>query len=147
MAEFKELINCLSTEDMIDNGTAPIVYYNGRPGYLYGYNSGLGFQWVSKDQVYPVGGYEVIDELLENELSLLPKSKEDDIKCYIGHRTPEIVEDKLYYFGYYTKNGCVLYKKGEFTNKQPHFFTLDQIHVPTRKELDRFADKKKMICF
>jgi len=57
---------------------------------------------------------------------------------YIGARTPVIVNSKLYEFGYYTGNSCVVYEIGEFNSKHPNYFRLKEIHVPTREELEEY---------
>lgn len=43
MATNKELYPFLCTEEEIDEGKTPIVYYKGEPGYLTAYDAGLGF--------------------------------------------------------------------------------------------------------
>lgn len=129
MAEFKELINKLCTEEMVDNGTAPIVYHNNIAGYLFAYDAGLGFSWMA------VYDDEIGYELSEDELSLYEITENDNDKSVIGNRTPVIVNDKLYEFGHYIKSGCVVYEKGEFGDKKQHHFKLDEIHLPTSEEL------------
>jgi len=57
---------------------------------------------------------------------------------YIGARTPVIANGKLYEFGYYTGSGCVVCEIGEFNSKHPNHFRLEEIHVPTRKELENY---------
>lgn len=50
MATNKELYPFLCTEEEMENDTAPIVYYNGQPGYLIAYDAGLGFCFAPKDR-------------------------------------------------------------------------------------------------
>lgn len=128
MAEFKELIKNLCTEEMIDNGTAPIVYYKGKAGHLLAFDAGLGFKWISKP-ITDIYTYGVYYELSEDELDLSLIMKDDE--SYIGNRTPVIAGDKLYEFGHYTKHGCVVYEMGEYCDKKPIHFKVDEIHVPT----------------
>ena len=57
-------------------------------------------------------------------------------ETYIGDRTPVIANGRLFEFGHYTKNGCIVYESGKFVDKKPYFFNLNQVHVPTREELN-----------
>jgi hypothetical protein len=66
MATNKELYPFLCTEEEMENDTAPIVYYKGKPGYLHAYDAGLGFAWGAKDDD------EAHWELLANEIDLTP---------------------------------------------------------------------------
>ena len=47
MAEFKELIKCLCTEEMVEQKTARIVKVKGKLGYLFSYDAELGFGFLS----------------------------------------------------------------------------------------------------
>ena len=49
MAEFKDLIKCLCTEEMLEEGTGIKVKVNEKVGYLVAYDAGLGFAFVTKD--------------------------------------------------------------------------------------------------
>ena len=136
MALFKDLLPQLCTEEMMNFGTAPIVYYKGKPGYLCAWDAGLGFTWADKnsDHIEP--------ELSAWELSLTPQ---DDINS-IERGTPilatfgwnDVLEKpfrKLYEFGYYTEMGCVVYKQGECNMQDAAAFKLDQIRIATPEDL------------
>jgi hypothetical protein len=43
----------------------------------------------------------------------------------------------LYEFGYYTKYGCVVYKKGECNMQDSYAFKLKQVRVATDKDLKK----------
>lgn len=62
--KFQKLINCLCTEEMIDNGTATKVKSKGKEGYLLSYGAGIGFGiWYDDDsEEY---------EISENEIEIL----------------------------------------------------------------------------
>ncbi len=62
--KFKQLINCLCTEEMINNGEAKKITAKGKIGYLLSYDAGLGFgMWVEDgDNEY---------ELCEDEIKIL----------------------------------------------------------------------------
>ena len=137
MATNKELYRRLSTEEEMIAGTAPIVYHNNQPGYLHAYDAGLGFAWSAKDSDLQKW------ELDAKELSLYPPVDElgdipqgTPVVARYGHNT---VLDKpfefLYEFGYYTKEGCVVYNQGERNMQDAHAFKLHQIRVATQEDL------------
>jgi len=47
--KFKQLINCLCTEEMIDSGDAKKVTAKGKTGFLLSYDAGLGFGMWTED--------------------------------------------------------------------------------------------------
>lgn len=137
MTTNKELYRRLVTEEEMNDETAPIVYLNGKAGYLHAYDAGLGFAWSAKDTD------EQHWELNAEELSLYPLIEDlDDIPrgtpivAKYGHND---VLDKpfefLYEFGYYTERGCVVYNHGECNMQDAHAFKLDQIRVATPEDM------------
>ena len=63
MAEFKDLIKYLCTEEMAMDNTGTQVMVKGKLGYLIGYDAGLGFSFVSYD-TYEKDEFELgIDEI------------------------------------------------------------------------------------
>jgi hypothetical protein len=140
MATNKELYPLLATEEELNNDTATIVYYRGKPGYLMAYDAGLGFFFGYKDSS------ATKPELSADEISLTPNmSGVDDIEpgtpivAKWGHNT---VTNKpfefLYEFGYYTQMGCVVYNRGECNMQDAHAFQLDQIRVASPEDLEEF---------
>jgi len=60
MAEFKEAIRYLCTEEMIDNKTAPQVRVKNKIGYLVSYDYGLGFGFISEEgEEYELNAEEI----------------------------------------------------------------------------------------
>ena len=53
--KIESLFAKLATEQEMENGTAAIVYYKGKPGNLSMYDAGLGFTWISTedDELHP----------------------------------------------------------------------------------------------
>jgi hypothetical protein len=121
----------------MNEGTAPIVFYNGKPGYLHAWDAGLGFAWSSRDDD------EQHWELGAEELSLYPPvenlndiPRETPVVAKYGHNTVlDAPFEFLYEFGYYTKDGCVVYNHGECSMQDAHAFKLDQIRVATPEDM------------
>lgn len=133
MTTNKELYPLLATEEEMNNGTAPIVYYKGQAGYLCAYDAGLGFSFALKDN------NDIIPELQAEELSILPIERKTPV---VGRWGCNPITNKpyefLYEFGYYTSYGCVVYKKGECNMQDAVVLKIEQIRVATPEDLKKY---------
>ncbi len=67
MAEFKDLIKCLCTEEMIEKGTGIKVKVKEKIGYLVAYDVDLGFTFVT---VVDYVGENIESELGEDDIDI-----------------------------------------------------------------------------
>lgn len=73
MAEFEDLIKCLCTEEMMEEGTAKKVEVHSKVGYLVSYDAGLGFGFVAAAK-YVGNNFE--EELRPDEIKIIDKPDE-----------------------------------------------------------------------
>jgi len=137
MTKFSELIGRLCTEEMMEDGSGLLTYYNGKAGYLSAYDAGLGFTWLSKEDD------EHQYELGPEELELTPSYIEDIprgtvvVATYGLNPAMGVPFQFKYEFGYYTEHGCVVYNQGERNMQDSHAFKLDQIRVASEQDMQK----------
>jgi len=80
----------------------------------------------------------------------MAEEKNRGIEKKLTRRTPVIAKygfndilkkpfEFLYEFGYYTKNGAVVYNQGECNMQDAHAFKLDQIRKAKGEDLKKFS--------
>lgn len=107
--------------------------------YLIKWETGNSVRYLIEDFDYEYNAIEEFnkfDDFLENKTMQNSLKRGDIVLCTFGFN--KVLNEPfsfLYEFGYYTEDGCVVYKQGEQNMQDAHFFNLEQVKLASDDDL------------